>query len=309
MTESAPYEGPLTTLAAIEARTAEGRARLRARLQAVRAEKPDHSDATEPPPGFGAVIAAMFGPGEVVDAWRRWRAPSAPAGALERLERGVEDAQREVSTLALKLDALTAHERAVRAELDALRRDVEMLARNARCADDRARALTARLGAIELEQLRVLPTAGAALGAESDAVAVERDAARAEERMYASGAERLAQVSSFGAEVAGWCAQQRAALERVFADGSAVLMDLDARLGGLAAEARAADLGASLATNLETLHGAITRVHVQSERGAEDLVERLDRLMEAPDLLAPADPSRRRAEAEVDAALAARRKG
>lgn len=243
------------------------------------------------------MLAAAVGPGEVADAWRRWRGATARAGELERLERAVEDAQREVSRVARWLEALEGEETGVRGEIATLRREIGRLEADGKAAHERAGALSAAALGLDVERARV----GATPTLEADAVAVaaERAAAETDARRFEAGARQLLAVLEVGGEVLSWCARLRAGLEAVHADGTAALDALDLRLGQLAAEARAADLAATVATNLEGLRTEIGRVHVRAHAGADDIVRHLDRLAEAPDLLAPVEPERRAAEAEL----------
>lgn len=307
---SMTWRGQHLTETAVDARIAEARARFRANVEAVGRLERASSAAAPAPAGFADVVAAAFGPGDIASAWRRWRDVSArpdTAGALERLERSVEEAQRQVSRLATWMDTLSAEEAAIRAEMEALRRCVADAAADHAVADERARASTRALHALDLARARAHPAQGAALDADGAVLEGLAQARAADARAFERAAARLSAVLAFGGEALALCARLRAALERVHAEGSDVLLGLDLHLGKLAAEARAADLGESLAAGMETLRGSVGRVHVQAQEGADRLLDRLDRLAEAPDLLAPADPARLAAEAEVADLLAVRR--
>ncbi|MES2637870.1 MAG: hypothetical protein V4850_00240 [Myxococcota bacterium] len=306
------YRGEHLSAAAVDARVAQARACFRAHVQALGRLEQASSASPAPAPRFVDVLAAAVGPGDVMTAWRRWReAADADArpegGALDRLELTVEDAQRQVSQLAAWMDALAAEEAAVRAEMEALRRCVADAAANHTVAHARAEASSRGLLAIELARARALPTEGAALDADAAVLEGLAQARAAEARAFEHAAARLSAVLAFGGEALASFARLRAALERVHAEGSGVLHELDLHLGQLAAEARAADLGHGLAAGMDTLRGSVGRVHLQAREGADRLLHRLDRLAEAPDLLAPVDPARAAAEAEVASLLTGRR--
>ncbi len=301
-----PYRGALRTAGQVEERVATARARFRGFLDALaRLDRAAAGTPPEPAPSFGAILAAAFGPGDVATAWRRWRARADEGpGELERLERGVEESQRQVSQVAAWLDALAREEAGIHAEMEALRRDVADAAADNALAARRAEDLRRALDAVAIAQARALPAEGAALDADAAVLEGLLAARAADARRFESAATRLSAVLAFGTEALAWCARLRASLERVHADGTDVLHELDLHLGRLAAEARAADLGASLSAGMDALRASVGRVHVQAREGVDLLIHRLDALAEAPDLLAPADPARAAAEAEIEALLA-----
>jgi hypothetical protein len=307
------YRGEHLSAAAVDARVAQARACFRAHVEALGRLEQASSASPAPAPRFVDVLAAAVGPGDVMTAWRRWREGRADAdarpegGALDRLELTVEEAQRQVSQMAVWMDALAVEEAAVRAEMEALRRCVADAAANHAVAHSRAEASSRGLLAIELARARALPTEGAALDADAAVLEGRAQARAAEARAFEHAAARLSAVLAFGGEALASFARLRAALERVHVEGSGVLHELDLHLGQLAAEARAADLGHGLAAGMDTLRGSVGRVHLQAREGADRLLHRLDRLAEAPDLLAPVDPARAAAEAEVASLLPGRR--
>ena len=304
------YRSALRAGADVEARVTTARARFRAYLDAVTRIEVASGGEPEAPATFGAVVAAAFGPGEVAPAWRRWRARAeAPVGALERLERDVEASQREVSRVALWIDALSAEEAHIRAEMEDLRGLVRDAAADATTAADTATRLARGLDAVAIAQARAGPVEGAALDADAAVLEGLVQARRAEAGAFERAATRLGGVLAFGTEALAACARLRAALDQVHAEGTEVLHALDVHLARLAAEARAADLGASLASGMETLRGSVGRVHLQAREDVGRLVHRLDALAEAPDLLAPTDPARIAAEAEVAALVGGTRRG
>lgn len=302
MEPAVPWRGALRTAGEVEARVATARARFKGFLDALATlESAAAAPPPEPPPGFGAVIAAAFGPGDVATAWRRWRGGESGPGALERLERGVEESQRQVTRVAAWIDALDREEAGIRAEMEALRRAVGDAAADAALATELHHQCRRAIDHIALRRMKALPAEGAAL--EADAAVLEgiAQARAAEARRFEQAAARLSAVLGFGAEALAWCDRLRSSLERVHAEGSAVLHELDLHLGRLAAEAKAADLGASLSAGMDALRGSVGRVHVQAREGVDQLMHRLDALAEAPDLLAPHDPARAAAEAEIAA--------
>lgn len=296
-----PYRSALRSNGDVEARVTTARVRFKGALNGLaRLERAAEAADEQPPATFGAVVSAAFGPGDVATAWRRWRAKD-PVGALEGLERGVEASQRQVSQVAVWLDALSGEEAGIRAEMEALRAEVGALAEDARTAAERAEALRHALGALELARLRALPAEGAALDADAAVLEGHRQARLDDARRCEQAAARLSGVLAFGTEALAWCARLRSSLERVHVEGTAVLHELDVHLARLAAEARASDLGAALADGMDALRTSVGRVHVQAREGVDRLLHRLDALAEAPDLLAPHDPARAAAEAEIEA--------
>ncbi|MDP2307178.1 MAG: hypothetical protein Q8P18_14225 [Pseudomonadota bacterium] len=319
------YRGEHLTAAAVDARVTQARACFRTHVEALgRLEQASTAGSagassggsavgTPAVPtvlgGLGGLWAAAVGPGAVSTAWRGWREARArpEKGALEKLEQSVEEAQRQVSRLAAWIDALAREEAAVRREMEALRRCVADAAADHAIAHSSAEASARGLAAIDLVRARALPTEGAALDADAAVLEGLTQARAADARAFARAADRLSAVLGFGGEALASCARLRTALERVHGEGTDVLHELDLHLRQLAAEARAADLGQSLAAGMDTLRGSVGRVHLQAREGADVLLDRLDRLAEAPDLLAPADPARAAAESEVSALVANRR--
>jgi hypothetical protein len=269
--------------ASVDRRIAEARGRFRRHIDGVGRIGPD-----APPPGWTARIAA---------AWARWWAP--PMGDLERLERHVEDAQRQVSRVAAEIDALAGEEDAIAAELAALRDQVAAWVADQAAVEDRARDLRRALVAVDLARSRAAPADGAALEADRAVLAAHLLRCEADTRGLELATVRLAAVTSFGTEALELCGRLRTSLEEVHRRGTALLHALDASLGRLAAEARAGDLERSITAGIEPLRGSVGRVHLEARAGAELLIHRLDTLVEASDLLAPADPARAAAEAEV----------
>jgi hypothetical protein len=289
----------------VDARLTEGRERFRANAEALGALEHASTASAPAPAMFSDVIAAAFGPGEVATAWRRWREARVDEGGgeLDRLERGVEEAQRQASRVAAWMDALAREEDAIRGEMEALRRCVADAAADHATAADLGERVRQALAAIEIARLRATPTRGAALDADAAVLAGLAEARAADARAFERAAARFSALVGVGTEALGLCARLRAALEQVHAEGTDVLHTLDTDLGQLAAEARAADLGRSIGAGMATLRGSVGRVHLQAREGTDRLLHRLDRLAEAPDLLAPADPARAAAEAEVASLL------
>ena len=282
----------------IDTRAAQARAALRGHLNTVRALE-QVTRAAPPAPseaGFLDVVAAVFGPEDVAVAWRRWRGDARPGGALDRLEKAVEDAQRQVSQVARWMEQLDGEERSARAQVLALRAEIASLEADAELAEARAAELERAALAVEIERARL---GNAATEADALAIEAERAAAASDARAFRAGARQLVAVAEVGAEVLSWCGRLGDGLEAVHADGAAALSALDLRLGQLAAEARASDLGATIATNLDGLRAEIGRVHVRAREGADDIVRHLDRLAEAPDLLAPVEAEGVAAEVEL----------
>lgn len=306
------YRGEHLSAAAVDTRLTQARTRFRAHVEALARLEEASAPSPVAAPRLLDVLAAVVGPGDVATAWRRWwdaraGAEGSDGDALERLELGLEEAQRQVSRLAAWMDALAKEEAGVRAEMESLRRCVADAAADHAVAHARAEASVRGLAAIELARARALPAEGAALDADAAVLEGLAQARAAEARAFESAAARMSAVLGFGGEALASCARLRAALERVHAEGTEVLHDLDLHLGQLAAEARAADLGQGLAAGMDTLRGSVGRVHLQAREGADRLLHRLDRLTEAPDLLAPVDPARAAAEAEVASLLESRR--
>lgn len=291
-------DAPAPDAVAVDARVADARVRFRRALDALGAlQRPV---ASQPPPTFAGVIAAAFGPGEVADAWRRWRDAEREApGALEALERGVEDAQRQVSRVGRSIQAVTREETAIRAEMEAVRRVVEARSLAAGEATAKVAAFGRGQLALDLARARATPAQGAALDADAALLGGLRRAWEDEARRAERDAARLGAVLELGTDALDWCGRLRASLEQVHADGEAVLHELDLRLGRMAAEARAADLGAALHAGMGALEASVARVHLQVREGADALRHRLDDLAAAPDLLASPDPARAAAEREV----------
>lgn len=279
------------SVASIDRRIADARGRFCLRVAAVGRIGPE-----APPSRF----AAGF-----VSAIRRWTTPA--PGALERLEQHVEDAQRQVSRIAAEIDALSAEEDGIRAEITAVRDWVVTIAADQASAEDRAEALRRALVDVDLARARASPTVGAALEADRAVLTGHLLRCEAEIRAHEQAAVRASAVVAFGTDALQLCERLRASLEDVHRKGTSLLHALDTSLGQLAAEARAGDLSRSIAAGIEPLRGSVGRVHLQAREGADLLMFRLDALTETSDLLAPADPDRLAAEAEVASVVTKRR--
>lgn len=304
LSPAAPWAGTCATATGAAGRADAARACFATTLGRLRTIEAEQEPDT---PSFLDVLLAFVGPAEVAATWREWRAEhDEPDGALDRLEARIERAQRDVSRVARWIDGAVAGERAVAEEISALRADVAVTSGNLAAVEERARKLRAGLDAIDLARTRADPVRGAALDADAALLtAYERDATR-DARHFRAVLDRLDALLEAGADTLATCGRLRSALERVHDDGVAVLADLDRHVSRLAAEARAADLGETLAPAMADLRASVGRVHLLAREGTDRLQHRLDRLAEAPDLLAPDDPARRAAEAEV-AELAVRR--
>jgi hypothetical protein len=296
------YRGSLCTAAAVEARATAARERFRAWLDELKTTEAASAPEEPRPATFGAVLAAVFGPEDVAVAWQRWSgAGRGNPGQLERLEEGVAASQREVLRTAIWMDALDRTSAAVRAELESLRVAVADLSHDAGLAAGRASELRAAQLAIDIARVKALPEQAAGLDADAAMLRALAEGFDADARRFEAGAARLAAVMGFGVDALAWADRLRGSLERLHAEGSAVLHELDRHLSRLAAEARAADLGAALSPGMDALKRSVGRVHVEARAGVDGLLHRLDALAEAPDLLAPADRDRLAAEAEVAA--------
>ncbi len=242
------WQGAHLTATSVDARVAQARARFRAHVEALGRLERAASTATPAVATFVDVLAAAVGPGDVAAAWRAWREgrPSPGAldvGELDRLERGVEEAQRQVSRVAVWMDSLAREEAAIRAEMEALRRCVADAAADHAAATALGRELARALDTIALARARALPAPGALLDADAAVLEGLAQARAADARGFEHAAARLSAVLGFGGEALALCGRLRASLERVHAEGTTVLHDLDLDLGQLAAEARAATSG------------------------------------------------------------------
>ncbi|MEZ4238246.1 MAG: hypothetical protein R3F59_19265 [Myxococcota bacterium] len=198
----------------------------------------------------------------------------------------MEAAQRRVSRLAHALDQLAAGRDEVAAEVSAL-------AARIAASDAAIDGAEAHIAAAEAA------LAGGVPRARAEALEARIVGLQGDRRGHARAVTRLAAIQRLHAEHLDAVERLERGVSALHAAAVDALEALDEQIGGLAAEERRRQLARALGADLGALRDRVARINRDDTDDALLLTERLDRLADEVDLLAPLDPAALEAEREI----------